>query len=814
MAEMAAKKEVAQEHVGLTTEQANKKLQEFGPNAVEEEKKNPVVEFLKRFWGPIPWMLEAAAALEVVAGIASHEWVKYIEAAVIMALLIFNSIMSFLHEGQAQKALELLKQRLAVKARVLRDGNWTMVDAKYLVPDDLVHLRMGDFVPADVKILDANIQLDQSALTGESLPVEAEMGSVAYSGSVVKRGEATGVVVGTGKNSFFGKTAELVKIAKTKSNLQKLIFTIVKYLMIGDAALLLFFLGYSLFYAHFAPIDTIVFVLVILIAAIPIALPATYTLSTALGAVELSKKGVLTTKLSAIEEAAAMTLLCSDKTGTLTENKVILEDVTPVGEHTKEELLKYAMMASDARSQDALDDAIFKVAAPLNVKEEGKRVSFTPFDPAIKRTEGVYAVDGKEVMVCKGQPKTIWGLTQGGKDSDYKHLDIERSLATKGERVLAVGVKKDDKWDFLGFLGYMDPERPDSKPLVHELRNMGVRTIMLTGDTAITARTIAGRLDIGDRVCERAELLELSKSKEGEKKLADFDVFGGIYPDDKYNIVKALQDDGYIVGMTGDGVNDSPALKSAEVGIAVSGATDVAKAAASVVLTDPGLADIVSAVKTSREIFQRMATWVLNKIAKTIEISLFTILGVIILNFFYHTPPGESFVITPLLVILLLFTNDFVTMSISTDNVKFSQKPNHWKIKNMVMGSVPMGIMQLIFSFGGLLLFKHFDFPIGQIQTLVFLIMVFTGQGVLYLVRTGGSFLKKPFPSKYMLTATIADFIVVTLLCAHGIKAGGSYLITPVPLKDIVTLFGFGVVYLLFMDFVKIGIFKMFDVRP
>ena len=581
-----------------------------------------------------------------------------------------------------------------------------------------------------------------------------------------------------------------------------------------DFVILAFFLVYGL-YNGFPLLDTLVFILVILIAAIPIALPATYTLSTALGAVELSKKGVLTTKLSAIEESAAMTILCSDKTGTLTANKVILEDVTPVDGHTKEELLKYAIMASDAKSQDALDDAIFKVSDPLNIKEDGTRVSFTPFDPATKRTEAVYNVNGQDVQVFKGQPKTIWEMVNGGKDSGYKFEEVETSLATKGERVLAVGSKKGDKLDFLGFLGYMDPERPDSKTLVHELRNLGVRTIMLTGDTAITARTIAGRLDIGDRVCERKELLELSKTKEGEKKLADYDVFGGIYPEDKYSIVKALQDDGYIVGMTGDGVNDSPALKQAEVGIAVSGSTDVAKAAASVVLTDPGLADIVGAIKTSREIFQRMATWVLNKIAKTIEISFFTIFGVVLMNYFYHKLPSQSFIITPLLVILLLFTNDFVTMSISTDNVKFSPKPNDWKIKNMIMGSVPMGIFQLIFSFGALVYLLSKNYPTGQIQTIVFLIMVFTGQGVLYLVRTGGYFYKS-MPSKLMITATIADFILVSLLAHYGIAGigGGSPLITSVSWGDILGILIIGIIYLFFVDIAKVWIFKKFNVRP
>lgn len=810
---MAYEPDAAKNYAGLTDAQANLKLEEFGFNVIEEKKRSPIKEFLKRFWAPIPWMLEAAAMLEVAAGIVSGKSVKYIEASVIILLLIFNSIMSFLQEGKAKKALELLKQRLVVKARVLRNGKWAILDAKYLVPGDIVRLETGDFVPADITILDSDLQLDQSALTGESLPVEAEKGTIAYSGSIVKRGVAAGVVAGTGKNSFFGKTAELVKIAKTKSDLSKMIFKIVRYIMLIDIILLSLFLAYGI-YSNFPVIDILVFVLVILIAAIPIALPATYTLSTALGAVELSKKGVLSTKLSAIEESASMTILCSDKTGTLTENKVALEDVTPVGEHTREELLKYAMMASDASSQDALDDAIFKVAQSSGVEEEGVRLSFTPFDPATKRTEGIFRLDGREIQVFKGQPKIIWNLSHENEDSgSYKYEDIESNLATKGERVLAVAGKKNDKYDFIGFLGFMDPEREDSKFLVQELRSLGVRTIMLTGDTAITAKTIASRLGIGDKVCERKELLELIKNNDGLKRLAVYDVFAGIYPEDKFHIVKALQSENYIVGMTGDGVNDSPALKQAEVGIAVSGSTDVAKAAASIVLTDSGLTNIVSAIKTSREIFQRMDTWVINKIAKTIEISFFTVLGVVFMHSLFHYPANKSFVITPLLVILLMFANDFVTMSISTDNVRYSQKPNNWKIKTMIVGSVPIGIFQLVFSFGALLFMAIMKYPVGQIQTIVFLIMVFTAQGTLYLVRSGGHFYEIA-PSRLMIIASMLDFAVIGLISFFGIKAGNSYLITPVSMRVILEILIFGSLYLFLVDFAKIGIFRKFNVRP
>lgn len=772
---------------GLTSEQAEQKLKEYGLNAIVEEKQSSFKRFILRFWGPIPWMLEVAAVLELVVG-------KYVEAIVIIALLLFNNIMGFLHEGKAEQALELLKQKLSVKARVLRDNKWTLVDAAFLVPDDIIHLRMGDFVPADIKLIDGHVQLDQSALTGESLPVEAESGATAFSGSIVKRGEATGVVASTGKNSYFGKTAELVKIAKTKSNLSKLIFKIVKYIMYGDVGLAILFVAYALI-THMSIVSAVVFILIILIAAVPIALPATYTLSTALGAVELSKEGVLTTKLSAIEESASMTLLCSDKTGTLTENRLILEEVMPSRKYSKEQLLSYAIMASDESSQDPLDDAIFKVAKSNGVKAKGKRVSFTPFDPAIKRTEAAYEIDNKHIKVYKGQPKTILSLTKESERA-LEYEKIESELSFKGERVLAVAADNGDGIEFIGLLGFLDPEREDSKSLVNELKSLGVRVIMLTGDTPTTAKTIAKRLDIGERVCNRDEMLEIAKS--GGNMCANVDVFAGIYPEDKYDIAKSLQNAGFVVGMTGDGVNDSPALKQAEVGIAVSAATDVAKAAASIVLTQPGLMNIVSAVKTSREIFQRMLTWIINKIAKTIEISIFTVLSVILTH---------SFVVAPLFVILLLFTNDFVTMSISTDNVTYSLKPDNWKVKNMIMGSAPMGVLELVFSFGSLAYLELMHVPFRQIQTLVFLVMVFTGQAVLYLVRTGGHFYKK-MPSKYMLIATAGDIALLSIMASFGI------LIPKIPFIYIPVLLIITVVFMFAADLIKIKIFKAYDVRP
>jgi H+-transporting ATPase len=767
---------------GLTTVEAQNRLREFGPNRVAEERPRPLIAFLRKFLEPVPWMLEATIVLELVLG-------KQGEAAIITGLLVFNSLLSFLQENQANRALALLRRRLGVQARVLRDGRWQLAPAEELVSGDVVHLRMGDLVPADIRLFDGVVLCDESELTGESLPVEKSAGANLYAGSRLKRGEASGEVSATGQHTYFGKTAELVRKAKTASHLQEVIFTIVRYMVILDAALVGALLVYSIV-AHLHWAEIVPFALILLVASVPVALPATFAVATAVGAVEMFHRGVLVTRLSAIEEAAAMDVLCTDKTGTITLNRLSLGELWPLNGRSSEELLGLAALASDAATQDPIDLAILEAAQAHKAPEDvSRRVQFIPFDPATKRSEAVYERSSGSLRVVKGGPDAISRLVQSGRDIA---ADVER-LSARGSRVLAVAAREGNSLQMAGLVALEDRIRPDSKALVEDLHSLGIRVIMVTGDGATTARAVAAEVGIGGRVGSAQNLhngaVEAAKN---------YDVFAALFPEDKYRLVEALQRDGHVVGMTGDGVNDAPALKQAEAGIAVSTATDVAKSAASIVLTESGLTGVVDAVKTGRRIYQRMLTYTLNKIIKTLEIGIFLSLGVMLTG---------TFVVTPLLIVLLLFTNDFVTMSIATDRVSYSTKPDRWNIGTLMLTAGALAAVILMLSF--FVFFAGRDFlhlPIPQLQTLVFLMLVFTGQGNVYLVRERGR-LWHSRPSRWLILSSAADVIVVSLMAMGGI------LMAPLPWPLIVALLALVLVFLLLIDGLKIRIFGHFGVR-
>jgi H+-transporting ATPase len=763
---------------GLTTEQARERLARFGPNAVAEERPSFILALLGKFWAPVPWMLEATVALELILA-------KNAEAAIIAALLVFNAIVSLLQENRAQGALLLLRKRLAVRTRVLRDGAWRLLAAEELVPGDYVHLRMGDLVPADARLDEGQILLDQSALTGESMPVEAEAESTAHAGAIVRRGEASGEVVATGARTAFGKTAELVRSAKTVSHLESIIFTIVKYLVAMDTALVLLLIGYSQIVG--IPLGEVLpFALILLVASVPVALPATFTLATALGSLELAHHGVLATRLSAIEEAAAMNLLCSDKTGTITKNQLALADLRVYPPFTEDDLLRMAAVASDEATQDPLDLAILARVRERNLAAGSPRLELIPFDPATKLAEAVYLRDTTRVRVLKGAPHAIAARVAGAPDLD---ADVER-LAAHGYRVLAVASGPEGALRLAGLLAFQDPPREDSRDLVGSLRELGVRVVMVTGDGPETARAVATEVGIGERVCP-AEGLRAGIDGIGP----DYDVFAGVFPEDKFNLVRRLQRRGDVIGMTGDGVNDAPALKQAEVGIAVANATDVAKAAASLVLTNPGLMDLLAAVETSRRIYQRMLTYTLNKIVKTLQIALFLTLGVIL---------TRVFIITPLLIVLLLFANDFVTMSLATDRVSFSPTPDRWHIGTLMAVGLVLGTMVLIVSFALFIFGRDWlGLPLGQLQTLVFLTLVFTGQGTVYLVRERHHFWKSA-PSRWLLMSSLADITAVSIMAARGI------LMAPLEWTVIGLVLGSCVVYMAALDFLKVFALKRF----
>jgi H+-transporting ATPase len=764
---------------GLTSAEAQRRLLQYGPNTVADERPHPWRALLRKFWGPVPWMLEVTIVLQLVLGKAD-------EAAIIAALLIFNAILSFVQENRANHALALLKGRLAIQARVLRDQAWRQVAAQELVPGDVVHLRMGDLAPADVRLFDGQVLLDQSALTGESLPVEAEAGAIAPAGVIVKRGEATGEVTATGIRTTFGKTAELVRSAKTVSHLEHLILTIVKYLVTLDVLLVAALLIYT--WASGIPMSEVIpFALILLVASVPIALPATYTLAMALGALELAKQGVLVTRLSAIEEAAAMDVLASDKTGTITQNRLALAARHAYAPYTDDDLLRLAALACDDATQDPLDIAILDAARARGLLSiVPRRVRFIPFDPETQRSEAVFDQDGRPLRVLKGAPRAVAALIHGAPDIG---ADVER-LGAEGARVLAVAVETDKGLHLAGLVGLQDPPREDSRALIQNLYDLGVRVLMITGDGPATARAVAAQVGIGARVCPPDSLHD-----EIDRRVLDYDVFARVLPEDKFHLVQALQNAGHIVGMSGDGVNDAPALKQAEVGIAVANATDVAKAAASLVLTNPGLADVKTAVEISRRIYQRMLTYTLNKIIKTLEISIFLSVGMMLTG---------VFVITPLLIVLLLFTNDFVTMALATDRVTYSRKPERWHIPALMRTAGMLAGLVLILSFAVFFAGRYWlHLPLAQLQTLIFVMLVFTGQGNVYLVRERRHFWQS-MPSRWLLLASVLDILAVCFLATQGI------LMAAISPALVVALMILVLGYLLAVDFMKIRIFQRF----
>jgi H+-transporting ATPase len=766
--------------LGLSSAEAQVRLQQFGPNAMPEEHRQPLQVFLRKLWGPVPWMLEVAIVLELIIG-------HFTQAIIISLLLMFNAVISFIQENRAQNALALLQKRLTIQVRVLRDNTWQLLTADRLVPGDVVHLRMGDFVPADLNLSDGHLSVDQSTLTGETLPVELGPGDRANAGSTVQRGEATAEVTVTGAKTQFGKTAELVQVAKTASHLETTILGIVKYLGVLDVLLVVGVLIYAAMTA-LPLVDVIPFALMLLIASVPVALPATFTLASALGSQELAKHGVLVTRLSAIEEAAGMDVLCSDKTGTITQNQLVLAAVHAERAFTEDEVLRWAALGSDAASQDPLDLAILKAAEDRHLlDEQTKRLSFLPFDSSTKRTEATVAIDQRVLRIVKGFPPAVSELV--GQGCDRSHAVAE--LAAHGQRVLAIAVGEEHHLQLAGLIGLYDPPREDSAKLIRSLKEeLGVRVVMITGDTLETARAVAAEVGLGDKACAAEALRQASTKDE-----LSCDVVAGVLPEDKYHLVQAFQRAGHIVGMTGDGVNDAPALKQAEVGIAVSSATDVARAAASAVLTEPGLANVRSAVTIGRQIYQRMLTYTYNKIIKTFQIVLFLSFGLFLTG---------TFVITPRLVVLLLFTNDFATMSLAADRVSYSRRPDRWHIRPLVIGSLVLAVAWLIFAFGVYVVGREvFRLPLDALQTLVFVMLVLTGQANIYLVRERGHFWKS-MPGRPLLISTLVDLLLVFIFASQGI------LMAPIAPALLLGLLILTALYAVGLDVVKIEVFRRF----
>lgn len=747
---------------GLTEDQVKENIKKYGFNEIKEKRVPTFVLFLKKFWGPIPWLLE-------FTGILTFLLKKYPDTAAIFVLLIFNGLVSFWHELSAQNALELLKKHLSIKAKVLRDGVWKEIDAKYITIDDVVLLQGGFAVPADVEILEGAISVDQSSITGESLPKSLKPKDTAYMGSFVVRGEAIGKVINIGEHTFFGKSAKLVQEAKTKTQLEVVVFELVKYLFLFGVFLIIILLGLSISRGFYLG-DVLPVLVVMLLPIIPAALPAAFTLSTALGAKELAKNGVLTTKLSAIESAASMDILCTDKTGTITKNKITVDKILPLGNYKEKDVMCYGALASDQKQKDPIEEAIFNYLKDDCYKIE--KEDFEAFDPSKKYSTAKIKKDNEEIYIFKGSPKVA-------PIENEKQENLYKEMASMGLRVLAVWIEKNNKKELVGFIGFSDPPREDSKELIEKIRELGVDVKMITGDTKETAKHIASLVGIEGDVCEAKDIKEACG------------VFAGVLPEDKFKIVKTYQKMNHIVGMTGDGINDAPALKQADFGIAVSNATDVAKAAASVVLTEEGLINIVSAIVVSRKIYQRLLTYVFSKTIRVFAIVL------AIFSFFII---DKDFVLTTKMIIAMFFYNDFLTLSLATDNVGYSQKPDKWDIKKISIVSLIFGIFSVLWIVGGIYLFGHhiFKLPLQNIKTLTFLALVLTIPVSIFSVRERG-FGVKNMPSKALLFSMLFAIVGSNLMALYGI------LMPKLPAYIVLTMDIY--VFLMFIPFNMLKIF-------
>jgi H+-transporting ATPase len=720
-------------------------------------------------------------------------------------LLVFNSILGFVEEQKASSAVEALKQKLQVNARVLRDGLWKTMPARELVPGDVVRTRVGDFVPADVKIIDGELEVDQSALTGESMGIEKKPSDVLYSGSVVKRGESNGIVISTGVKTYFGRTAELVELAKPKLHMEEVVSSVVRWLLVIVVALVVVVVVVSMFKA-INLWDVLPIVLVLLLSAIPVALPAMFTVSMAIGSMELAKKGVLVTRLSASEDAAIMNVLCADKTGTITMNKLSITKVTPLNGFTKEEVTLYGALASQEANQDPIDLAFITKAKQENPSYNSfTQKAFVPFDPKTRRTEALLRNKGQEFRVMKGAVNTV-AQACGLDANSIKELENQvEEFAAKGYRTLAVArTDAQNEPKLVGLAMLYDMPRSDSKQLIQELNKLGISVKMLTGDALPIAREIAKDIGLGEDVIKASDLKGLISENpiEAAQTVEKSDGFAEIYPEDKYTIVKSLQAEKHVVGMTGDGVNDAPALRQAEVGIAVSNATDVAKGAASVVLTSEGLTNIVDLVKNGRVIYERITAWILSKIIRTLQIAIFVVLSFLFTG---------NYVVSAFAIILYFFMTDFVKISLSTDNLRWSDKPDTWNITSLVKVSTTLSGFVIAESFGLLYIgisYFHLNVDNSSLYTFTFEILFFSAMFLILNVRERGHFWNS-MPSKTLLTAIVLSTIASIAVVTVGIPG-----FTSIPLNQTIFVLSYSAAFSLIVnDLIKFMLVKKTGLR-
>jgi H+-transporting ATPase len=791
MPELQAKLESSPD--GLTQVEAAKRLVQYGPNEIEEKKDNPFLKFLTYLWGPIPWMIEAAVVLSALA----QHWPDF---GIILVLLLANAVVGFWEEHQAGNAIAALKAKLAVEARVRRDGKWVTPPARELVPGDVIRVRLGDIVPADARLLDGDsIEVDQSALTGESLPAPRKPGEAVFSGSIVRQGEISALVYATGANTYFGKTAELVQEAHTVSHFQRAVLKIGDYLIILAVALVAVIITVSIIRGD--PIlTTLQFALVLTVAAIPVAMPTVLSVTMAVGARLLAKREAIVTRLAAIEELAGVDVLCADKTGTLTQNKLTLGDPFGVSGVEADEVILCAALASREEDKDTIDMAVLDGLKDNKTLKGYKVLHFQPFDPVHKRTEAtVKGPDSKSFQVAKGAPQVILEMSANAGKVKAAVEAAVNEFAARGFRSL--GVARADgkgKWQFLGVLPLFDPPRDEAKATIATARQMGVTIKMVTGDALAIAVETAKKLGMGTNILDASGFGDTKRQASAKlvKEIESADGFAQVFPEHKFHIVEVLQKHGHIVGMTGDGVNDAPALKKADCGIAVSGATDAARAAASIVLLTSGLSVIIEAIKESRKIFQRMNSYAIYRIAETLRVLLFMTLAILVFNFYP---------VTAVMIVMLALLNDGAILSIAYDNVHYKDQPEAWNMR-MVLGiSTVLGIIGVVAAFGLFFLAERvFHIDRDHIQTLMYLKLSVAGHLTIFLTRTRGRFWSIR-PARVLLLAVFGTQAVATLIAVYGV------FMTPLGWGWALFVWGYALAWFLVNDQVKVLAYRILD---
>ena len=778
---------------GLSQAEARKRLTQYGPNEIAEKKTNPFLKFLSYFWGPIPWMIEVAVILSAV----DRHWPDFF---IILTLLVANAVVGFWEEHQAGNAIAALKAKLAIKARVKRDGKWVTPAVREIVPGDIIRVRLGDIVPADARLLEGDpIEVDQSALTGESLPATRQPGETLFSGSIIRQGEIDAMVYATGTNTYFGKTAKLVQEAQTASHFQRAVLRIGNYLIILAVALVTVIIGVALFRGD--PIlTTLQFALVLTVAAIPVAMPTVLSVTMAVGARLLAKKEAIVTRLAAIEELAGVDVLCSDKTGTLTQNKLTLGDPFSVNNIPADQVILNAALASRADNKDTIDLAVLGGLQNDQALNGYRVLHFQPFDPVHKRTEAtVKAADGKEFKATKGAPQVILALAANAAQVTPAVEQAVNEFAARGFRSLGVArTEEDGSWQFLGVLPLFDPPREQAKATIATARQMGVNVKMVTGDALAIARETAGKLGLGANILDASGFGDTQHHETAQlaESIEKADGFAQVFPEHKFHIVDVLQQRGHIVGMTGDGVNDAPALKKADCGIAVSGATDAARAAASIVLMTPGLSVIIDAIKESRKIFQRMNSYAIYRITETLRVLLFMTLAILIFNFYP---------LTAVMIVMLALLNDGAILSIAYDNVHYKDKPESWNMRLVLGVATVLGVFGPVAAFGLFYLGERvYHLDRAHIQTLMYLMLSVAGHLTIFLTRTRGPFWSIR-PAPILLLAVVGTQLLATLIAVYGV------FMTPLGWGWALFVWGYALLWFLVTDRVKLLAYRVFD---